>query len=71
MIIIYLIVSLFLTIFLEKIDVLNKLIGDIKTNNVLFFLLFWPLFIFIHLYLYLLELLSFFFESFGKNGGKK
>ena len=66
MIIAYLIFSLFLTIFLDKINLLNKFIGLIKTGNVLFFLFFWPLFFFIHFYLDVTSLLSVNFEKIGK-----
>ena len=63
---IYFIFAVFFTLFLDKINVLEDLIGEIKTKNVLFFLLIYPLIVMVHLILFLLLQTSLFFESFSR-----
>lgn len=58
----YFVFGIFLTIFLDKINLLHDIIGHVRTKNVLFFILVYPLVIMVHSFLFLLASVSNFFD---------
>lgn len=63
---IYFIFGIFLTIFLDKINLLEDIIGYVRTKNVLFFILVYPLILMVHSFLFLLASVSNFFDFLEK-----
>jgi hypothetical protein len=63
---IYFSFGVFLIIFLDKINLLEDIIGNIRTKNVLFFLFIYPLPIVVYSFLFLLISISNFFDFLEK-----
>lgn len=62
----YFTVGIFLTIFLDKINLLHDIIGNVRTKNVLFFLFMYPLILMVHMFLFMLASVSNFFDFLEK-----
>jgi hypothetical protein len=60
--------GIFLTIFLDKINLLTDIIGNVRTKNVLFFLSIYPLILMVHTFLFMLASVSNFFDFLEKRG---
>lgn len=64
--IIYFVLGIFLTIFLDKINLLEDIIGKVETKNVLFFLSIYPLILMVQMFLFMLVSISNFFDFLEK-----
>jgi hypothetical protein len=62
----YLSFGVYLTLFIEKINKIEVIIGKINSGNAIFFICFYPIFIFIHFMLFIIESSSTIFEKIGK-----
>lgn len=62
----YLSFGVYFTLFLEKINKTETIIGKINIGNAIFFICFYPIFIFIHSLLFVIEFISILFEKIGK-----